>query len=75
MKIRRVIDKEFSKNHCIHGTIRELIELVNIKNKQFDLSKLYEKELSCVYAKLKSIGIIATINSGHIIHTEYERKG
>lgn len=75
VKIRRVIDKEFSKNHCIHGTIRELIELVNIKNKQFDLSKLYEKELSCVYAKLKSIGIIATINSGHIIHTEYERKG
>lgn len=75
LKIRRTLERMFSKNHCRFGNIEELINLVNNQKKSFDLTNLLDKELSCVNAKLRNLGLLVTIKDGYIINIDYERKG
>lgn len=74
LKIRRTIDRTFKSHHCIGFDMGELIDLVHDKHKTFDLTGLAEKELKCIYAKLKNYGLELTIQDNKIIAIEYERR-
>lgn len=73
-KIRRVIDKSFSSNHCKYGNISELLDVVNKSSKSFTLSNLLQKEVSCVNAKLRNLGLVAVIKDNDIVSIDYERR-
>lgn len=74
IKIRKTIDKSFESNNCNSNTIGDLIELVMKRGKSFSLEGLKQKEINCVFSKLKSIGIISTIKHDMITMISFERK-
>lgn len=74
LKIKRTIDKKFKSFNRPSGTILDLITIVNTNGNEFVLYKLEEKEIKCVYAKLKSIGLEPIIVDNRIIKINYERR-
>lgn len=74
IKIRNTIEKSFKFNSCESGTINDLINIVCKENKHFSLKGLREREINCVFAKLRSIGIHAVINDKIITKLYFERK-
>lgn len=74
MKIKRTIGRSFRQLKCNRGDIADLIHVVNIEHNKFDLSSLEEKEIRCVYAKLKNMGLETTIVDKYIVKIEYERR-
>lgn len=73
-RIRSTIDKSFSYTAYKSNTIGDLISLIN-DGKSFPLYGLKDKEINCVFSKLKNIGIIATIdNNNSITRIKFDRK-
>ena len=54
--------------------MRDLIELVMKRGRSFSLEGLKQKEINCIFSKLKSIGIISTIKHDMITMISFERK-
>lgn len=73
-KIRRVLDKSFTDNHCKDNRIKDLIDLVRYQEKPFSLETLRSREVSCVVAKLKNIGLDPTIEKNFITKIDYMRR-
>lgn len=74
VKIRRIIDQSFvaSKHHG--KTIGDLLDIVMDEEKHFDLNPLKERDLRCVNAKLRDIGLIPVISNGYITKIDFERR-
>lgn len=73
-KIRRAIDQEFNNHHLRGGTILDLITIVGDRGSAFKLPALANKELSCVNAKLRNLGLVPTFNGTNIIRMEYDKR-
>lgn len=74
IKIRNTIEKSFKFNSCESGTIKDLINIINKENKSFSLRGLREREINCIFAKLRSIGIHIVIEDKIITKLYFERK-
>ena len=72
-KIRRCIDKTMRKMKCYKGDIFNLIESINTKHEKFSMEELEDKEIRCIYAKLKSLGLNPIIIDKNIVKIEYEK--
>lgn len=73
-KIRRVINRTFTENHCKDNRIDDLINLVREQGKPFSLQSLRHRELACVVAKLKNIGLDPTVEKNFITKINYMRR-
>lgn len=73
-KIRNIINSTFSKNNHPNGKISDLFDIVIKDRKPFDLDDMKPKELKCVYATLKNIGIVPLIKDNKIIEIDFERR-
>lgn len=73
-RIRRAIEKAFKDAGRYTGSISDLIDIVCIEHTPFQLTGLKEKELECVQKRLKSVGIITTIDDDSIASIYFERK-
>lgn len=74
VKIKRIIDRIFKSFNRPSGTVSDLITIVNTNGKEFNLYRLEDKEIKCVYAKLKNIGLEPIIVDKRIIRIDYERR-
>lgn len=73
-RIRRAIERAFQDAGRYTGSISDLIDIVCIEHTPFQLTGLKEKELECVQKRLKSVGIITTIDDDSIVSIYFERK-
>lgn len=73
-RIRRAIEKAFKDAGRYTGSISDLIDVVCIQHTPFQLTGLKEKEVQCVQKRLKSVGIITTIDDDSIASIHFERK-
>lgn len=73
-KIRRVINRSFTESHCGENRIDDLINLVKYQGKPFSLQSLRQRELACVVAKLKNIGLDPTVEKNFITKIDYIRR-
>ncbi len=73
-KIKRILDKNFKKLHYINGSISDLINITNDKEIGFSLSGLEDKEIRCIYAKIKNLGLEIVIFDNKITKVKYDRR-
>lgn len=73
-KLRHVINRSFSENGRRDGTLEDLMNIVVVQHKKFNLNPLKEKDIRCISAKLKNVGIIITSDNGYITGVTFERR-
>lgn len=71
LKIRRIVDRAFADNHYRNSNIGNLIDLVMKKHKTITFPQLKEKEIKCIYAKLKDRGLDVTFKDCEIVKVKY----
>lgn len=74
VKLRQVINRSFNENNRRGGTLNDLIDIITIHHKKFNLNPLKEKDIRCISAKLKNIGLIITFDNGYITGVTFERR-
>jgi len=74
VKIRRIISKVFNESNMRTGTIQDLIYLILVYKKKFNISSLRSKDIQFVYDKLKDYGIICEIKDGIINGITFEKR-
>lgn len=73
-KIKKSITTEFVNKRCEGGTIKDLIDIVNIQGRSFNLEGLRQREFSCVVGKLRDLGLQASTSNNRISYITFERK-
>ena len=72
IKIRKHIDRTIRQMKCGRGDIYALMESINVKHNKFPMDDLEDKEIRCIYAKLKSLGLDPIIVDKSIVKINYE---
>lgn len=70
-KIKRVLSKSFKDNHYSQRSISELIDLFSREGSSFSLETLREREIGCVIAKLKDLGLEAIVEDDVMINLNF----
>lgn len=73
-KVKRVLSRAFKDHHCPNKSMAELIDIFNHHNATFSLDSLREREIGCIVAKLKDLGLEATTNGDVITNIKYMYK-
>lgn len=74
LKIKRILTKRFKEYHARNDTVEEFINIIMNKKQKFDLYPMKSKEVNCIFAMLKNLGIEARIEKDVIVSLSYIRR-
>lgn len=73
-KIKRILTERMKEYHSRNNSIGEFMFLIMNKKQKFDLYPMIQKEVNCIFAMLKNIGLDATIDKNIIVGLDYSRR-
>lgn len=73
-KIRRILTSRLKEYHAKNDSVKEFIKIIMDKKQHFDLYPMKPKEVNCIFAMLRNLGLEANIEKNIIISLNYIRR-
>lgn len=74
IRIKRILTNKFKEYHCRDDTVEELMKIIMDKGQQFDLHPMKQKEVNCIFAILRNLGLNAKIDKDIIKSLSFIRR-
>lgn len=73
-RIKRILMNRMKEYHSRNNSIGEFMFIIMNKKQAFDLYPMAQKEINCIFAMLKNLGLDATIDKNIITKLDYSRR-
>ena len=74
IRIKRILTNKFKEYHCRDNTVEELMKIIMDKGQQFDLHPMKQKEVNCIFAILRNLGLNEKIDKDIIKSLSFIRR-